>query len=132
VKENDMMKWLENHPRRDTILVSTIVVGALFNIGWVLMFPDNGFAWLNWFAGGFCAGTAACLPTMNKLRRLVDDQHGSIVASNAAMEAISPEHMRTMLQGALVAVVEQMKREGTLGAEINVTFGDEPPSKSFH
>lgn len=107
---------------RDRILIAAQYTGAAFNIGWALAFPDNYFAWLNWLAGGFCLGVAVMLPIGNKMRKMIEEMTVTMVAQSAAIDAATPAHMRTMLQGALLQVVEQMRKDGTLPPELNVVL----------
>jgi hypothetical protein len=99
---------------RDRLLIAAMLVGAAFNLAWALAFPDGMFAWLNWFAAGGCAATAANLPAMNKFRRLAADQTATIIAQSAALDAVSPAHIQATLHGALAEVVDRMRKDGTL------------------
>jgi len=125
------MKWLYNHPRLHVILIAFNVALGAVNVASAVAFPGY-FSWTNWLVAGFCLGTASCLPTIHKLKQLAEDQTNSLIASNAAMEAMSPANMRTMLQGALLSVIEQMKKEGTLPPEIQITLADDELPKSYH
>ena len=124
-----MMKHLK---KQDWILIAFNVVGVAFNVGWALAFPDNYFTFMNWIAVGGCTALAFTQPILSQWRAVVDDQSATIIASNAAIEAVSPAHMQTMLHGALTAVVEQMKRDGVLPPDAQISIDQDNLPKSFH
>jgi hypothetical protein len=122
--------------RNDRIAIAVTLTAAAVNLVWALAFP-NAFTWLNWTAFGSCITLAAFQPTLARLHRLVEDQNTTIVTSNAAMDAVSPAHMQRMMRGALLQVVEQMRKDGTLPPDVAVDVNLDnlpqwPPSKSVH
>ena len=117
--------------RRDWIIIAFNLTGAAFNLAWALAF-QNDFTFMNWIAVGGCASMALTQPTLARWRKVVEDQNVTIIASNKAMEAVSPEQMRTMLQGTFLQVVAKMRKNGTLPPELDVQLNDNGPSKSMH
>lgn len=129
-----MMNWIKN---RDNIF--WIALGAAgVNLA-TSQLSGNAVSWLNLISAGFCFGMAFFLPMIDKLRALAADQSEiitrqavTITAQSAEINATSPTHMRTMLQGALTEVVTTMRRDGTLPPELEVQLqvasgGHKPP-----
>jgi hypothetical protein len=126
------MKWFQDERlRNDRIMFGANVAAALINVAWALAFP-NYFTFLNWLVAGVSGGTAMCQITMAKQRLMVEDQTATILAQSAAMDAISPAQMRTMLQAALAEVVAQLKRDGTIPADAEITITQDNLPKSLH
>lgn len=128
------MLWFFKDPRlrRDRWLLVMNSAITLFNLGWALAFPENAFVWLNWLAAGFGIATTVNQPVVAKWRLLVEDQTATILASNAALDAMSPASLRTMVEGALADVVAQMRRDGSLPPDVDVQLGDDDKPKVVH
>lgn len=120
--------WNSSDRLQDYCQVGVLVLAAAANFVWIAV-VDNPFIPLNWLAAGFCCGAASYQVRINRqrqtIRMLSSDLH-------ALSTATSPEQMRWIMQCALTAVVDQMKRDGALPPDTIVEIDPSKTQNSLH